>query len=253
MDLLEIVVQPTWREFLVDLVASERMDPWDLDIVQVADVYLSRVRQIKSLDLRLPANVILASAIMLHYKADALRLEEVVPEPEEYAEPKIQEDLSELMLKQNRPRSRRVTLDELVRAVGDVMRTGRKGTMRVPITQIFNLGVPQKGMDVRMRELYEKAAQMKDSEDIVLFSSLIGEWTPEFVISCLLPVMHLVQEERMMAWQDDYFGEIFLKVLEAKAGAEAATEGNGGAECAAAADTGIAAAGGRLHGGASAA
>ncbi|PIO06165.1 hypothetical protein COT29_02400 [Candidatus Micrarchaeota archaeon CG08_land_8_20_14_0_20_59_11] len=224
MDLLEIVIQPTWREFLVDLVASERMDPWDLDIVQVADVYLSRVRQIKALDLRLPANVILASAIMLHYKADALRLEEVAAEPEEYAEPKIDEDLPELMLKANRPRSRRVTLDELVRAVGDVMRSGRKGTPRAPITQVFNLDVPTRGMNERMQELYEKASAMKDSEDIVLFSSLIGEWTPEFVISCILPLMHLVQEERMMAWQDEYFGEIFLKVLEGKEvmGAEAA-------------------------------
>ena len=234
MDLLEIVVQPTWREFLVDLVASERMDPWDLDIAQVADVYLSRVRQIEALDLRLPANVILASAIMLHYKADALRLEEVAPGPEEYAEPKIDEALPELMLKANRPRSRRVTLDELVRAVGDVMRTGRKGIMRVPITQIFNLEVPTKGMNVRMQELYEKASAMKDAEDIVLFSSLIGEWTPEFVISCLLPVMHLVQEERMMAWQDEYFGEIFLKVLETKeamaAEADGAEAGEGAAK-----------------------
>ena len=61
-----------------------------------------------------------------------------------------------------------------------------------------------------------KAFKLKDTEGVLLFSTLVGGGT-EAVVDGLLPVMHLVQEERLLAWQDDYFGEIFIRVLEDEA------------------------------------
>ena len=48
----------------------------------------------------------------------------------------------------------------------------------------------------------------------LLFSSLLNEKNAEEFVLHLIPVLHLVQENRLHAWQDDVFGEIFLKILE---------------------------------------
>ena len=70
MDLLTVVSEPTWKELLIDLVASRKMDPWDVDLALVADGYLQVVRQLQALDLRVPANVILACALLLKFKSE---------------------------------------------------------------------------------------------------------------------------------------------------------------------------------------
>ena len=211
MDLLEVVQQPTWREFLVDLIAKEKMDPWDVDLVQVADAYLTAVREMQALDLRIPANVILASALLLRFKADAISFEDVV---EEAVEERVllNEELPDLMLRPTRPRVRHVTLDELVRAVESVMRDGRK-VMRVSSQPIaISIELPQKSMGERMLAVYDRVLQLQDSEGVVLFSQLVSQDYSQ-VPFMILPILHLAQEDRILAWQDDTFGEIFLRVI----------------------------------------
>ncbi len=221
MDLLSVVVRPTWREFLLDLVNTQQMDPWDIDLVAVADAYLQKVRELQSLDLRVPANVILASALLLRFKADALQLEE--PEPEEfYEEPAlIAEDIPDLVLRSNRPRSRRLTLEELVAAVEQVMKEGPKRPIVAGVPKILNIELPKLSMEERMQHVYDLAHSLKDSEGVVLFSRLLQESShnggtgmpfSELVSYNLLPVLHLVQEQKMLAWQDALFGEIFIKL-----------------------------------------
>lgn len=219
MDILEIVVQPTWREFLVELIESEQMNPWDIDLCAVADAYLKKIRRLQALDLRIPANVILASALLLRFKADALRFDEEVEEVE--APPElIQEELPELVLKPSRPRPRRVSLHELIAAIQEVMRDGKKIFRIEGAPAVLELGLSEQDLHEKMKEVYECALALKDSENILLFSALVQAsikekecvWS-EVVIEHLIPVLHLVQEEKLLAWQDKVFGEIFLKIL----------------------------------------
>ncbi|MFH0922547.1 MAG: segregation/condensation protein A [Candidatus Micrarchaeota archaeon] len=211
MDLLDVIQQPTWREFLTDLIAREKMDPWDVDLVQVADAYLVEVRKMQALDLRIPANVILASALLLRFKADAITFEDVT---EEAVEERVlfSEELPELVLRPTRPRSRHVTLEELVKAVESVMRDGRK-VMRVSSQPIaINIELPQRSMGERMLDVYGRVLQMQDSEGVVLFSQLVSQDYSQ-VAFMLLPILHLAQDERILAWQDEVFGDIFIRVI----------------------------------------
>ncbi|MEM4255055.1 MAG: segregation/condensation protein A [Candidatus Norongarragalinales archaeon] len=212
MDLLEVVVQPTWREFLVDLVQSEKMDPWDIDLCEVADKCLERIKNWESLDLRIPANVILASSLLLRFKADALEwkpLEEYYDAAVEETPMLIQEELPELILKPNRPRARRVTLQELMTAVESVMKQGRRIQRIIPAPIALNVQLPQKTMGERISDVFEKAKALKDADSLVLFSELSEGKTVEHFI----PILHLVNSQKVDAWQDEVFGEIFLKVL----------------------------------------
>lgn len=225
MDLMEVVVQPTWREFLVDLVQSEKMDPWDIDLCEVADKCIERVKNWEAMDLHIPANVILASSLLLRFKADALEwkpLEEYTVEEEPVM--LIQEDLPELILKPNRPRARRVTLQELMTAVESVMKSGRRVQRIIPSPIALNVQLPPKTMGERISEVFDKAKALKDADDLVLFSEL----SDGHMVEHFIPMLHLVNSRKMEAWQDEVFGEIFLKVLEDKLGdaAELAAEEN---------------------------
>lgn len=219
MDLLEVVVQPTWKEFLIDLIQSEKMDPWDIDLIQVSDAYLGKVRGLQSLDLRIPANVILASSLLLRFKAEAMEWK--VEEPEDYfvdEQALIDEDIPDLIVKPNRPRARRVTLDELVKAVESVMKEGRKIQRLIPSPISINVELPKKTMGERITDVFEKTHALKDADSLVLFSELSEGRTMEF----FLPVLHLVNERKLEAWQDSFFGEIFLKVISEELGNTAA-------------------------------
>lgn len=216
MDLLEVVVQPTWREFLMDLVESEEMDPWSIDIIQVADKCLERVRKLESMDLRLPANVILASSLLLRFKAEALQWKPEEPEDFTVDEPQmiIQEDIPELVVKPNLPRPRHVTLDELMSAVESVMKEGRRVQRIISAPVALNVELPQKTMGQRIGDVFEKAHALKDADNLVLFSELSEGRTVEH----LIPILHLVNSQKVDAWQDEVFGEIFVKVLTDKLG-----------------------------------
>lgn len=216
MDLVSFVVQPTWKELLIELVSTEQMDPWDIDVGLVAQKYIELVRGMQSMDLRVPANVILAAALLLRFKSEHLMVEDE-PDADTFEEAALRDEvLPELVFRVNRPRRRRMTLDELMKSLEDVIRKGRK---TAPPRQFFPallIEVPELDMDQKMQKVYDKVIQSQDSEGIVLFSNLLEEKNAEQVARHLLPVLHLVQEHKIHAWQDHFFGEIFIKLLDGK-------------------------------------
>jgi chromatin segregation and condensation protein Rec8/ScpA/Scc1 (kleisin family) len=227
LDLLTLVVQPTWREFLTDLVAREKINPWDVDVCAVADAYLNRLRSLQAMDLRVPANVILACSILLRLKANTLLVEDDDGEAQgETATQLIEEEIPSLVLRPDRPRSRRVTLSELLNAVEDVMRAGKRFTpLPASLAQVLELETPTENMGERMENVLGQAQELKDAEGLLMFSALVqaarsklnGRAPPRYadsVVSHLLPVLHLVQEQKLSAWQDEFFGEIFLRLID---------------------------------------
>ncbi len=232
MDLLSVVVQPTWKEFLIDLVRTKQMDPWDIDITAVADAYLERVKTLQALDLRVPANVILACALLLKFKSETLSLEETPLDPQQEffdeTPALIAEDIPELVYRANRPRRRKVTLSELLEAVEQVMKQGPRPVLKnAGVVRELNIQLPQIDMNDLMSEVYDKACAIKDTEGVLLFSQLMTYDAPnrdgsarafespaDSLVFHLIPVLHLVQEQKMLAWQDAEFGEIFIKIIQ---------------------------------------
>jgi segregation and condensation protein A len=218
MDILNMVVQPTWREFLVELISTHQMDPWDIDVTALADAYLAKVRELQALDLRMPANVILASALLLHFKAESLKLEQGFsdeqPAVEDEAMPLVNEEVPDLVFRPNIPKSRRVTLDELMNAVEQVMGAGRIKPRSHAAPVELTVELPKEDMHEIIAGFYIKACSLKDSEGVLTYSSMLARKHPDEVSRNMLPLLHLVQEGRLMMWQDELFGEIFIKYVE---------------------------------------
>ena len=220
MKLEKIVALPTWREMLLELVATKKLDPWNIDIVEIATGYLEKIKKMEMLDLRVPANLILAAAILLRFKSQALRFEEqtqVVEEQtyvEEDAEPSV---IPVLELKTRIPPTRMVTLDELLVAMEKVFDDQKKReekAHKVTIPTVINIQMPEFNIEERMGEVYRRILNEKDSEGLATFSALLDERTPIGMIGTLLPLLHLVQDRRVTIFQEQTFGEIFIRVKE---------------------------------------
>ena len=221
LDLVSFVKEPTWREILLESIEHNQMNPWEIDLVKVADAYLKQIRRMQAMDLRVPANVILASALLLHYKSESLKLEEEpLIEEETTFVPLIDEEIPQLVYNPNAARQRTITLEELISAVEEVMKDGKRMPLlpRVAAPPL-DIKLPEETMNEIMERVYRISLALKDSENILLFSSLVtelngnGTTKGETVSYGLLPLLHLVQERKLLAWQDSLFGEIFIKVF----------------------------------------
>ena len=220
MRLEKLVEFPTWREMLLDLVAARKLDPWNIDIVEVTSGYIDRISKMEMLDLRVPANLILAAAILIRFKSDALRFEEEAQVAEEEtfvgedAEP---ETIPVLELKTRIPPKRMVTLDELLLAMEKVFEEQKKRedkAQRIEIPSVINIQLPEFSIEERMGEIYERVLENKDTEGLATFSSILTERNPLEVIMTLLPLLHLVQDGQLSIFQEKFFGEIFIRVRE---------------------------------------
>lgn len=219
VDLVQMVKEPSWREVLMEAIDTQQMNPWEIDLTKIADAYIAQVRKMQEMDLRVPANVILASALLLHYKAAALRLEPPELLPDDGGIIQLNDEtIPELAYNPNQARARLVTLEELMDAVDEVLKEGRRPIVIAERPVALHVELPKENMSDLMEKVYARAQEMKDRENVLLFSSLVksfnghGEPIADLVSRNLLPVLHLVQENKLRAWQDAVFGEIFLQV-----------------------------------------
>ncbi len=221
MRLERIVEYPTWREMLLDLVTQNQLDPWNIDIVLITTNYIERIKKMEMLDLRVPANLILAAAILIRFKSDALRFEEeaqVSTEetyvPEEGGEP---ETIPMLELKTRIPPKRMVTLDELLVAMEKVFDDQKKReekAAKIEIPAVINIQLPEFNIEQRMDDVYKRIVEAKDVEGLTTFNAILKSHEAYEMITTLLPVLHLSQDKKISIFQEKFFGEIFIRVRE---------------------------------------
>lgn len=220
VDLVKLIDQPEWKTILIELVKTERMDPWNIDISELADKYLKRINELGGNDLRLPANAILASAILLRFKSRVLKLSSIDDEDEdEFLQKKeregqlIDEFLPELKAIR-KIREGRITLDELVDAVENILVNTKKKGDRKFIADRPEFTLPFSPIDIekKMKEVYSQITKMVDSEGLVLFSALVEGKRAYEIVDSFVPVLYLTNEGKINTWQDEWFGEIFISL-----------------------------------------
>ena len=59
----------SWKTILFDLVKTEQMNPWDIDISLLTKKYLEIIKRMKQLDLRVSGKVLLAADYLLKLKS----------------------------------------------------------------------------------------------------------------------------------------------------------------------------------------
>jgi segregation and condensation protein A len=220
-DLVDLIDQPAWKSILLELVKTEQMDPWDIDLCALADKFLEKVSQREHANLKIPANAILASAILLKMKARTLKLHGI--DDEEAAEELSQDDIQ--MLEDSIPelkgvrrfRQGKVSLDELVEGIADVLnKTKHKqnSILRSKELPEFNVLVSEGSIEEKVLDIEERISKRADSQGLVTFSQLLNEKTPVEMVHVFVPLLFLMNKGKINAWQEEWFGEIMVALLD---------------------------------------
>src|SRR3989338_8721596 len=67
----------TWRSMIYELVKSEQMSPWDVDVSILSKRYVQMLKKLKELDFRVSGKMVLAASILLKIKSTLLVGEEM--------------------------------------------------------------------------------------------------------------------------------------------------------------------------------
>ena len=62
----------SWKSIILELIRSEQMDPWDIDVSLLSHKYIDRLKNLKEQDLAVSGKVLLAAAILLRIKSTRL-------------------------------------------------------------------------------------------------------------------------------------------------------------------------------------
>lgn len=230
----------SWQAIIYDLVNSEQLDPRDVDLSLLVDKYLVKVRELEEANFYVSSKVLLAASILLRMKSDIL-LHEDIPgldeilfgkkEEKKYVQERIELDDDEipgLIPRTPLPRFKKVTLQELMEALGSAIKTESRRIKRTILIrqQEFEtqIALPKNSfsLEENIKEIYSKLLGIFDkSEERVAFSS-IEHQDRDDKIRAFVSLLHLDNQQKVWLEQAEHFDEIWilLKSLYMKKNAE---------------------------------
>ncbi|MGB9707744.1 MAG: segregation/condensation protein A [Candidatus Pacearchaeota archaeon] len=235
----------SWQAIIYDLIKTEQLDPWNIDLIFLAQKYLEKVHQLEEEHVFfISSKVLLAAAILLRIKSELLR-ENIVAIDEILFDRKKKTSASELIDSSSVidfvsedyeilprtpiPRARKITLQELMgaldRAINTEHRRIRRELSLKRVTYDVGFVMPKKTVDIRekIKELYNKIKEFftrKKTGEFLTFSELAGTSKDE-KIACFLPVLHLDTQEKIYLEQQEPFSEINIWLKELRKREEA--------------------------------
>jgi segregation and condensation protein A len=222
-NLLEMIIkEESWEELIYNIVSYEGLDPWDVDIIKLADSFLKYIEGFKTLDFRIPAKVVLVAAILLKLKSDALS--PIKEEMEYFPESgltvdefnQIREELSKMSLKPpiERHVKRKVTLDELIDALNKAMKVEQKKekVRRVLGKRIKAEIGEEEDIEVRINSLMSEIDGLlfKLKSGKVEFSKIVEKWERDEIVRHFMPLLYLSSRGKVATEQEDFFKEIYI-------------------------------------------
>ncbi len=222
LDLEALVKRATWRELLVELVDTRKLDPWNINIEEIVDSYVAVIKTLQVMDLYVPANMVLAASILLRMKSDLLVLpsdEVLMSEPaiDEVAAARVIPEVPQLSFRSRLQPGRRVTLGELLDALDGAMRIEKARSMTaMSAAPSVSLPTDIDDIDDRLEETMALVASNVDVMGMTTFSNLerAAKLGDESLLYLFVPLLYLATRDRLVLAQDDFFSEIFVRLCD---------------------------------------
>ena len=221
----------SWKSLLVELVHSEGMSPWDVDITKLTNRYIERLKDLKNADLKMSGKVVLAAAILLKIKSKRLvgedldEFDRLLASSEETSDEMYDSLAQELKQGElhNLPasafelnprvpqgRRRKVSIYELVSALEKALEVKQRRQNRLHISDI---PMPQSKFDITtaITGLFNKILSFFGMVKEIKFSQLVENKTKEQKVYTFIPLLYLSNQRKIDLHQDEAFGEITIK------------------------------------------
>lgn len=205
-------------DILLQLVMMGKVDPWNIDIADLTEKYIERLREMRDLDLRLSARAILAASILLRMKTEALLYGN--EEEEEEKEEHVHVDVEPIV-----PPIRRVernyTLEDLIDALMDALEEAerKKPRKRKKVyieEEIFVVDDFRVDIEKHVNRLYEIIKEVyAETKEKIVFWDLVFDYNPKVVARTFLYILFLANMGRVELVQEEPFGDIYIFPVEA--------------------------------------
>lgn len=231
-------------EILVSMAESGEIDPWNIDIVEVTDRFLGELERMKTLDLRISGRTLFFASFLLRMKSEYL--EESEEEESDFIEEPLDlsddfgyaldfsfDDGSEPIEKLEREIKRRigrkgkrkspVTLYELIKELktAEKMERRRSRKKRAFPDVIFDAGdivsvAHEEDLQDLAVSVYSCFEDMKPTNGPVTLASLSSAMKTDYRV-VYLPLLFLMLEGKLIIWQEEFFGDIYIEKWRADA------------------------------------
>jgi segregation and condensation protein A len=228
----------TWQNIIYDLIRIEGMNPWDIDISEIAHKFLELLKKLKEMDFRISGKVVLASAFLLKLKSDRLLEEDIVAfenlissldDPGELLDelpvdsPKREKILAPGLLPRTpQPRKRKVSVYDLIEALEKALEVEVRRP--VYVEPKVKIQLPENFIDMGelIQDVYQKVegyyehngkVDEKGKPHRLTFSELIPSDSKEDKVYTFIPLLHLENQRKVDMYQEIHFGEIEIELL----------------------------------------
>jgi segregation and condensation protein A len=225
-------------EILVQMAERGEIDPWNIDIVEVTDRFLSELERRKELDLRISGRTLFYAALLLRMKSEYLD----IPDDEEGEE--VSEEDDGFDPGEGFPEGAGGPIEQLEREIR--RRLDRKNLRKRPVT-LFELILELKNAEKeqRRRQRFRSAPmELLDVEEVVGIAHEEGYREAAMAVLCqceetiaaegvvtlhelaallgkrifevYIPLLFLMAEGKLVLWQEEFFGEIMVSACRAE-------------------------------------
>ncbi|NCN87097.1 segregation/condensation protein A [archaeon] len=220
----------SWKEIIFDLINTEQLDPWDIDISVLTDRFLEKIEEYENLDFFISSQVLLAASLLLRIKSELLLskymrgIDEILFGEEKDSKKRLferielDEDIPELIPKSPMPRYRRVTLNELIESLNKAIITENRRIKKTIVNQNAlretGISLPKRKFNIanKLKSIHGRLIAHFDankSHKKIPYSSFIGNEKEERALS-FYPLLQLEMNDKIWLEQESSFDEIHI-------------------------------------------
>lgn len=219
-----------WQEIIYDLINTEQLDPWNINILLLSDKYLEKVRAFEEADFFVSGKVLLAAALLLRIKSEILlnkyikSIDEILFGKKETVPARVLERIEldelipELIPKSPLPRFKKVTLQELMLALDKAIVTENRRIKKEIVNKnalretAFSL--PQRKFSIgnKIKEIYSNLTKhFKEDEKRkrISFEKFV-EGTKEDRLVLFSPLLHLDHQKKIWLEQENHLEDFYI-------------------------------------------
>ncbi len=222
----------TWQSLIHELVKSNEIDPWDVDVSLLTQKYIEILKKFKEFDFHVSGKVVLAAAILLKIKSsklvgddmnalDSLFAQSQQTEEEDFddfdddvheeAKNKQQYNEFKLIPRTPQPRNRKVTVYDLMDALQKALEVKKRRVER-SIPEGMNISLPKKKVDISqvIRDVFSSIKlHFHKNTSKLSFSHLVPDQpSRDDKVYTFIPLLHLSNARKVDMHQEQHFGDI---------------------------------------------
>lgn len=217
----------SWQAIIYDLINTEQLDPWDVDLLVLTNKYLERIKDLEEANLFVSSKVLFAASLLLRIKSEILlnthipSLDDILfgrKEEKKYSQERLEldEEIPELVQRTPLPRHKKVTLQELMAALGKAITTENRRIKRVVTAKQQEIetaiSLPRRKINLKdkLKEVYSKIKNIfSQKESKIPFSELTNDKSDD-KIATFVPLLHLDNQHKVLLEQEKHLSEIYV-------------------------------------------